>query len=195
MQLQQSDIFGYVPPVVEEAPPAPPPKPKPRKDLTPSELLKALDGEIDDMLLEQIIEKAESIRQSKLLVQRKDELKEAIDQLDAIQIDRILKFIESGCPESIQRTAPRTSSSSPSSRGDEITLAASHCDTKSILESIPVSEAESIALGDLLLKLGIDRNDKSYIQKFKRQVFSRLLEDGSVLASGSGRNTRYHRPH
>ena len=194
MQEQQSDIFGYIPPPpVEEAAPVRSSKSRTR-DLDPNDLLKALTDEIDTKILDQIIEKAESIRRSKELAMLTGLLKERIDTLDDDSIEKIQKFIDSGC----QFTSPVPTSratSSKSSRGTEIDLEPRHLDENAVLAQIPEGEANSIHLGEFMDALGIDRNNKSYIQKFKRQLFGHLLETGLILRSGEGRNTRYFRAH
>lgn len=193
MQEHQSDIFGYVPPapVAEEAPPPRTTRSKSR-DLDANDLLKALNDEIDTNILDQIIEKAESIRRTKELAMLRGLLKERIDSLDDESIERIQKFIDSGCvlnpPAS---TAKR--SASVSFRGDEISLDPRHLDSDAVLAALPQGESNSIQLGEFMDALGIDRNNKSYIQKFKRQLFGQLLETGMILRSGDGRNTRYYR--
>ena len=191
MQDHQSDIFGYVPPAppVEETPASRPSKSKGR-ELDPADLLKALTDEIDPQLLAQIIEKAESIRRTKELAMLRDQLKERIDALDDESIEKIQRFIDSGFALiTSAHTARRTPSKSP--RGFEIDLEPRHLDSSAVLAHLPVGESNSIQLGEFMDVLEIDRNNKSYIQKFKRQLLGQLLETGLILKSGEGRNTRY----
>lgn len=194
MQDQQSDIFGYVPPApaVEEIPPSRTSKSKVR-EIDPTDVLKALTDEIDPQLLAQIIEKAESIRRTKELAMLRVQLKERIDALDDESIEKIQRFIDSGftvtASSHVARRAP-----SKSSRGFEIDLEPRHLDSDAVLAHLPTGESNSIQLGEFMDALEIDRNNKSYIQKFKRQLLGQLLETNLILKSGEGRNTRYYRP-
>lgn len=194
MQEHQSDIFGYVPPAppVEEPPSARAPRSKSR-ELDAADLLKALNDEIDPSILAQIIEKAESIRRSKELAMLRGLLKERIDTLDDDSIEKIQKFIDSGCILISSNSASKRSTPAVA-RGNEIDLDPRHLDPKIVLAALPQGELNSIHLGEFMDALEIDRNSKSYIQKFKRQIFSQLIETGMILRSGEGRNTKYYRP-